>query len=335
MKNYIKNCLKIRGLSMLKTLPFDKWGNKVLLAMDKSDYSDLSFSDKAKFSSIFIRKAYEKLFLKEQWFIGYRKKVELDLENFTKNEFTFVRPPKSRFYADPFLIKIDDKNYIFFEDFIYSKNKGVISYIELDKRGRHSKPEIVLERDYHLSYPFLFTQDNKIFMIPETIGNKTIEVYEAVEFPKKWKLRETLFNNLIAADSTLILHNDKYWLFTSMPDLGDSLEDKLYLFYSDSLFGEWKSHPMNPIISDIMLARSAGNLFYLGEDLIRPSQEKSVRYGYALNFNKIEILSESDYKETNITKIKPEFIPKNLALHTYNYNENFEVIDGMKLIMKF
>ena len=41
---------------------------------------------------------------------------------------------------------------------------------------------IVLEKDYHLSYPFLFEDNDELFMIPETATNKTIELYKCEEF---------------------------------------------------------------------------------------------------------------------------------------------------------
>ena len=59
-----------------------------------------------------------------------------------------------------------------------------------------------------------------------------------------------------------------------------------------------------------------------------------MRYGYALNFNRVDVLNEYDYKETLIKTIKPEFIEDNLAIHTFNSNKFYNVIDGMKLIKK-
>jgi hypothetical protein len=52
----------------------------------------------------------------------------------------------------------------------------------------HGEPFAVLERSYHLSYPFIFRWGSDIFMIPETSDNRTVEVYRAVEFPGKWEL---------------------------------------------------------------------------------------------------------------------------------------------------
>ena len=169
-------------------------------------------------------------------------------------------------------------------------------------------------------------------MIPETSQNKTVEVYEAVSFPDKWQLKQVLLENIEAADVNLFYHNNKCWMFANVAKPGISIMDELYIFYSNSPFGEWEPHVKNPVVSDCKTSRPAGRIFYLDGDIIRPSQETSLRYGYSLNFNKIEKLTENDYKEILIKKVRPGFIPKNLAIHTYNRGKNYEIIDGMKLI---
>lgn len=319
---------------MLNSLPIDRWKYRILSELGKSSFTELSTLEKAKFLCVFGKRAIESSCLKEQWFIAFRKKVSFNPSSFTDYDFTVITPPAERFFADPFAITVDDKDYIFFEDLAYSTNKGVISCIEIDKNGNYSEPKVVLERDYHLSYPFVFIQDSKIYMIPETIGNKTIELYEAEDFPYKWKFKKVLFKDIQAVDATILNYNQKYWLFANMPNADGSMLEDLHLFYSDSIFGNWEAHPQNPVISDMKSSRPAGRIFYHNGNIIRPSQETSVRYGYALNFNRIDILTETAYKETKISKIKPEFITANHAVHTYNSSRNFEVIDGLKLIKK-
>jgi hypothetical protein len=41
----------------------------------------------------------------------------------------------------------------------------------------------VLERPYHLSYPYVFFVGDDAFMLPETAANGAIELYRAVSFP--------------------------------------------------------------------------------------------------------------------------------------------------------
>src|SRR5690606_21018624 len=109
---------------------------------------------------------------------------------------------------------------------------------------------------------------------PETSENKTIELYKCVDFPYKWELSKVLMNNVSAVDSTILKHNNKYWLFCNIKENeGASSLDELFLFYSDSLQeGEWISHPLNPIVSDVSQSRPAGHIFKENGRLYRPSQ---------------------------------------------------------------
>ena len=41
-------------------------------------------------------------------------------------------------------------------ELIYKSNKGHISVIEMDEKGNYGTPVKVIDRPYHLSYPFIF-----------------------------------------------------------------------------------------------------------------------------------------------------------------------------------
>jgi hypothetical protein len=266
-----------------------------------------------------------------QWFIAYRTRIGARSALTDRAGFSVVPWPRGRFYADPFLFKRDGRTYIFFEDFDFQKNRAAISYFEIDKQGRLSAPQKALDNGYHMSYPYLFESRGIVYMIPETRAKKTIELYRATEFPRNWELVRILAKDVLAVDATVFEHAGKLWLFTNIAVPGGSTFDELHLFYSDSLEGEWTSHPRNPIVSDVCRARPAGALFFEGGKLIRPGQDCSLRYGYALTFNEVEILSESDYKEKLHSRIEPDWCPGSICTHTYNRTEEFEVLDGMKL----
>ena len=66
--------------------------------------------------------------------------------------------------------------------------------------------------------------------------------------------------------------------------------------------------------------------------IIRPAQDCSNGYGYALNFYDVDSIGAAGYSESLITKILPENIqvlgihePK--GIHTYNFTDQYEVID--------
>lgn len=267
--------------------------------------------------------------LHEQWFLAFRNINE-------KNEdYTIIRPPFDRFYADPFIFKKDDKTFIFFEEYIYSKGKGDISVLEIDpSNNKCSDPICILDKPYHLSYPYIFEWEEHIYMIPETSENRTIELYKAKEFPYKWELEKVLIDEINAVDATIIHHNNKFWMFTNVFEDGASSLDELHIFYSDGLLGNWVPHKMNPVITTAASARPAGKIFKKDGKLIRPSQDCSFSYGYSVKFNEILLLTEEKYRERLIKELKPNWLKNNKGTHSYNFNEDFEVIDGRTMIRK-
>jgi hypothetical protein len=237
--------------------------------------------------------------------------------------------PKDRFYADPFLWNDrEGRCHLFFEELPYRTQKGVISHVVLDPATKtwRGPPKVVLERPYHLSYPFLFEHEGEIFMIPETSGNRTIEVYRAAPFPDTWALHKTLMEDVIAADATLYHDGAMWWLFASVQqDIGPNW-DELSVFFSDSPFGPWTAHPMNPVVSDCRRARMAGNVFRdMQNRLIRPAQNCEESYGAALSFCEITELSPTSYAERALLAKRP--MAQHRGMHTWNSVGEFTVVD--------
>src|SRR5215216_2787801 len=170
----------------------------------------------------------------DQWSLAYRFRTSVDDPNNSFYRFNYLIPPKEKFWADPFPVKHEGKYFLFFEEFIYKDDKAHISVIELSKSGA-SEPVPVLKRDYHLSYPFIFQWNDRYFMIPETAGNRTVEVYSCQGFPHEWKMETVLFEGVAARDATLFEIDGLWWMFVAMADTGFS--DELHIFYSETPFG--------------------------------------------------------------------------------------------------
>jgi hypothetical protein len=118
---------------------------------------------------IFLRQVLKKLIYTDSfnWVLLY---MIGDTNDFSKNsfkDFSELKPSKDRFWADPFVISREGKFYVFVEEFIYSKNKGHISVLELDEKGQLLNSQKIIEQPYHMSYPFIFERDNVFYMIPE------------------------------------------------------------------------------------------------------------------------------------------------------------------------
>jgi hypothetical protein len=273
-----------------------------------------------------LRRGGRILLFKDQWILAVRGRGA----GAAAKGWTGVRliiPPADRFYADPFIFQKGEKTYIFFEDYRFHSAKGLISCLEIGAGGQCTEPEVVLEKDYHLSYPFLFEWQDHIYLLPETSAHRTVELYRAVEFPRRWERVQVLIENINALDATLIYHDGTFWLFMIIPVEG-KLFDELHVFSADSPLGPWRPHPDNPVVSDIRQARPAGRLFSINGRLFRPAQDCSTRYGHAIVLQRIEALSKTTYREVAVRRIDPDWFAGNLATHTLNSDGDFEVLDA-------
>ena len=276
-----------------------------------------------------VFKICKEFFYVNQWILLYSLKQNGSLStSFWK--FKRIIPPLDRFWADPFLVFKDNKYFIFIEEVFFKANKGHISCLTINENGSYSIPQKVLEAPYHLSYPFVFIHDNNYYMIPETKANRTIELYKCTKFPDEWVLIKTLMKDVIAVDTTLYCQDGYWWLFTNIcENEGASTADELFLFYSaDLLSTDWASHPMNPIVSDVKSARSAGSIFSYNGNIYRPSQNNSNWYGYGMKINHIVALSKTEYREECINDIIPKWDKKIKGMHTLNHVQGLTVIDG-------
>lgn len=279
-----------------------------------------------------FRKKLSRLYSFEQWILLYSFTGADDV---SKSMYRYKRilPPTDRFWADPFVVYKDGKHYIFFEEGIWKgkTEKGHLSVMEIEKNGKISDPVVILEKPYHLSYPFIFEKDGVYYMIPESEQDKSIQLYECKNFPYEWEFKMNLMENIHAVDTTILFRDNKVWLFTNIREVeGASFSEELFLFYSDSLLTQnWKPHPLNPIVSDVKSARPAGKLFFHNEKLYRPSQDCSYRYGYAMLLNEIVELDENSYKEVKRSEITPGWANDVLATHTLSFDEGLSMIDAV------
>lgn len=273
---------------------------------------------------------------KYQWILLYCRSSNLRSRR-SLWRFKKLAPPSDRFWADPFVISVDGRHHIFFEELVYTENKGKISHIAIDEGGNLTDTQVVLEEDYHLSYPFVFDYKGDYYMIPESAENSSVDLYECAEFPHSWRKRRTLIDNIELVDATLLFHNDYWWLFAGQRcDSRLSISEELSIFYCDDLLsGQWIAHPNNPVVSDARYARPAGKIFNRDGVLYRPSQDCTVAYGSAINIRRIDILSIDEYRETQLHEISPDWSPSLCGIHTVNDGDGITVVDALAMRRKF
>jgi hypothetical protein len=241
--------------------------------------------------------------------------------------FHWIESPRGHFYAYPFVWEHAGRTWVFFEDFLYGEDRGVISCAELTGGGTLGEVRRVLDRPYHLSFPHVMGCGTDIYMIPETGTKGTVELYRAVQFPFEWKLEKVLFEGANPLDTVVWYEDGLFWFFVTLVDTPDA-GPQLFLFYAESLTGKWNYHPANPISMDVRRSRGAGTIFCIRGKRIRPSQDGSIAYGYACHLNEILRLTTKEYEERTVAEILPTWSPGLLGTHTYNRTGTVEVVDG-------
>lgn len=268
---------------------------------------------------------------RNQWLLAYRLGSKADEGPDELFRFRTLVPPRDRFWADPFPLVVGDRRFVFHEEYVYRRARGHINVLELGSDGRPSPSRTVLERPYHLSYPFVFQWRGETFMIPESAENGTVELYRATRLPDEWTLEETLLEGTRGVDATLFDDGERWWMFLNVaaPEAAHC-HDELYLFGAETPLGPWRPHRKNPAKSDARGSRPAGGLFRWRGRLYRPAQDCSRRYGHSIAIHEVRRLDSGGYEEVKVATVRPLWYPGLLATHTLNRTPGLTVVDGMR-----
>jgi hypothetical protein len=228
----------------------------------------------------------------------------------TTGEARVVASPWSRYFADPFLLRRGGRDYLFFEDFDFLQRTGHISVCEIGADLTASEPVTALQEPHHLSYPLLFEQGGRLFMLPESSHSQTVDLYECLDFPARWTLRRRLLENVDAADTTLLEHDGRSFLFTSVREGASSHFRSLRIYSTlDLLDGPLEPHPVNArrLYADLPYTsgRGAGPFLPHGDTWLRPVQWSRSFYGEGMRLMRILRLTPSEFAEEPFTDPHP------------------------------
>jgi hypothetical protein len=202
------------------------------------------------------------------------------------------------FTADPFLISEGKKHYLFFEVFNRDTNQGDISYAESTDLATWKYKEVIIDEEFHLSFPYVFKWNSTYYLIPESHEDFSIRLYRAVDFPEKWEYIDKLLIGYRYTDNAIFRHADKWWMFVSTGSM-----NFLHLYFSDDLLHGWKPHPLNPIVQyDKNFSRPAGRVFRYRNKLHRLAQDDEPSYGIRVFAFEITELTEESYSERLVSE---------------------------------
>lgn len=280
-----------------------------------------------------MKKLIDKLFIK-QWSIGITNASIEDIikNNISKKSFTWL-PIKdnTRFFADPFVFKNPDGNIeIIFEDYS-SYNYGKISLASLNPQFSTISIKPLLDSGFHLSYPSVFKHQDKTFIIPESSKEGGLHCYE-FDFETKTLInKRTIIENEPLLDSTILFHNNKYWLFATKR--GSKSNSDLYIYHSNKWDGAYVPHKGNPVKTSLSGTRPAGNFIISNDTIYRPTQNSAEYYGKSVILQKIIQLDDDKFEEIAVTELTLQKNNKfNFGIHTINITNDVIVVDGLRKI---
>lgn len=200
--------------------------------------------------------------------------------------------------ADPFLFVHNEELFLFYEhQDKWIGGKGRIC-MRKTKDLKNWTPEVdVLNEPFHLSFPWVFEEDGKVYMMPEAGGSRSIRIYQADDDNlAKWSLcRIIMEDEQPWTDSVIYKEDGVYFLFTSHDTHSKQTQ---HLFISNGLFGPYKEHPSSPIYEGKDGGRNAGCIIEYKGGLYRPVQVCLKSYGEQTSIMKINRLTPTEYKES-------------------------------------
>lgn len=230
-----------------------------------------------------------------------------------------------RFFEDPFLYRADQNfYYIFAEEYEFEKKKGVIVLLKIDRSTMKLEDKhIVIDDDYHLSYPFLYEG----CIIAENYKSGCLSKFtlEGSDRPVSVK-KETLLD-VPLIDPTVVELGDTRYLFGTTKENVVDANSRLSIFIEKN--GEFVPHKTNPVVVDIHTARPGGSFFWYNGDLYRPAQSCEKMYGEHINLMRVKCLTEDKYEEEFVKSVSSHDSKRyNLCLHTFNTYKDFAIVDG-------
>jgi hypothetical protein len=267
---------------------------------------------------------------KWQWFIALRRNTGRSITDPGAPDLSGFReiplPAGVDTMADPFLCEHEGRQHLLFEEVAAGQTRGRLGCFELLPDGGHSEMQIILERPYHLSYPCVVPWRGDLFLLPETAGANRVDLYRFTRFPSGLELADSPMEGVRLVDTTPVPVDGHWYIFTTTRE---PFMETL-LFTATRLDGPWSLHPCNPVSTSVRSCRSAGHLFWRRNRLFRPTQDCSVRYGYAIAVNEVTRLTPHEFEEQPVSYVLPEWAPNLLGTHTWNENDAFQVIDAMR-----
>lgn len=273
----------------------------------------------------------------EIYTIGYRKREGKTLLDSEVLQFNRIPFDDRYWYADPIILPWREETYLFMESYDMFTRKGAIAVSRFEKGGQLSKPQVILEEPYHMSFPMVFVWNDNLYMIPETCGNHSLNLYRCQGDITKWTLEASFPTEEKLVDTAVVrVGENQVELITAA------------LHPQDTLRYRWQKYRMIREASGYRLEgdqdfngredygrgyRMAGSLIRENGAVVLPAQVSTeVTYGeymYLYDFSGGDLTRMPVLRKVAVDNILlPDVQQKeHIGVHSYALSGEYEVID--------
>ena len=273
----------------------------------------------------------------EIYTIAYRRRDGHTLLDSDLLAFDRIPYDDTFWYADPILITYRGEEILLMESFDMRTQLGSIACARFGEDGRLSAPQVIIQEPYHMSFPMVFYWQDALYMIPETCGNRSLNLYRCRGEITDWSLVKSFPVKERLVDTVVIAcHEDCVELICSALQESDGFNNKWqkfrivkeaedYRLEADEIFNAGEDYDYGH--------RMAGSLIVEGDRVILPTQESTeVDYGaylYLNDFSGRDITDLPVLKKVTVDNIVlPDVAQKEqIGVHSYALSSNYEVVD--------
>jgi hypothetical protein len=270
-------------------------------------------------------------FLTHIYNVYYRNRNDSLLfdDNSPLNGFKKLKNPFGKWAADPFVINYKGITYVFAEMAGIASRKGDIYCLNLASEKKKWKK--CISSNFHMSFPNIFAIGDDFYMVPETAHDCSVTIYQAQKMPTKWLKNKVLYvdeQSIHPVDNVPLPFDSGPFQNAFLSYIRKDNHNFLALFKKENDAFSLKLS----IGDEESKLRPAGNIFTYKNKYYFPSQDCSKTYGGGLIIN--ELVDSSSFKFSRQSfEIFPKDVVKSglekrcVGIHTYNSNQDFEVID--------
>lgn len=220
------------------------------------------------------------------WSVGFKNSSEIfpnvevnSVNIITYNYIDSLISENIDYLADPFFIKEGDVFYLFVE--LKGDDNANIALLTSSDGENYNYKGVVLDENFHLSYPQVFKYKGEFYMLPETKSSNQVLLYKAANFPYDWRISDTLIKNRSLKDPSLLLSEELNLIVAVDDDL------KQYMFTATSLCDSWTEvKKYNKRWGNE--TRPGGRFFKVDNNWYLPLQNRTLGYGTGISIYKLE-----------------------------------------------